>query len=151
VTFLATGEGGDAEMRERIEAHRRTRPPSWSTVEEPLDLQGALAAIPPGDCVIVDCLTLWTSNALARMGADGAEAQARSACDTAAGRAGLTVAVTNEVGMGVVPDSELGRSYRDLLGRVNTTWAAAAERTLLLVAGRAIQLHDPGSLWEASA
>jgi adenosyl cobinamide kinase/adenosyl cobinamide phosphate guanylyltransferase len=140
VTFLATGEAGDEEMAERIERHRAERPADWRTVEEPLRLREAVEAA--GGSLIVDCLSLWVANALeARL---DVEAEATAAADAAAGRAGLTVAVTNEVGMGVVPPTRLGREYRDLLGRVNAIWADAAAEAYLVVAGRALRLERLG-------
>lgn len=140
VVFIATAEAGDEEMGERIERHRRERPASWRTVEEPFELQHALKSVPAQSCVVLDCLTLWVANAIDRLDPAEVEAQAATAARTAALRKGLTVVVTNEVGFGIVPVSELGRAYRDLLGRVNTIWADAAERALLLVAGRAVEL-----------
>lgn len=140
VVFVATGEAGDDEMTARIDQHRRERPPSWQTIEEPLRLRETLETIDEKSCVLVDCLTLWAANALERLGAADAEAQAEAAAAAAATRSGLTIAVSNEVGLGLVPDNPLGRSYRDLLGRVNTLWADAAERTYLLVAGRPLPL-----------
>jgi adenosyl cobinamide kinase/adenosyl cobinamide phosphate guanylyltransferase len=148
VVFLATGEGGDDEMTARINQHRRERPPTWQTIEEPLQLRETLDTIDEKSCVIVDCLTLWAANALERLGATDAETHARAAAATAAARSGLTIAVSNEVGLGLVPDNPLGRSYRDLLGRVNTLWADAAERTYLLVAGRPLPLMRTDALEE---
>jgi adenosyl cobinamide kinase/adenosyl cobinamide phosphate guanylyltransferase len=98
------------------------------------------------ECLIIDCLTLWAANALDRLGAEVAEAQAVSAADVASARRGFTIAVTNEVGLGLVPDNPLGRDYRDLLGRVNAIWAAVADHALLLVAGRALDLEKTDSL-----
>ena len=140
VVFVATGEAGDDEMTARIDQHRRERPTTWQTIEEPLQLRETLERIDEKSCVIVDCLTLWAANALERLGAADAETHAGAAAATAAARSGLTIAVSNEVGLGLVPDNPLGRSYRDLLGRVNTLWAGAAERAYLLVAGRALPL-----------
>jgi adenosyl cobinamide kinase/adenosyl cobinamide phosphate guanylyltransferase len=140
VVFVATGEAGDDEMTARIDQHRRERPPTWQTIEEPVQLRETLETIDEKSCVIVDCLTLWAANALERLGAADAETHAGAAAATAAARSGLTIAVSNEVGLGLVPDNPLGRSYRDLLGRVNTLWADAAARSYLLVAGRALPL-----------
>jgi adenosyl cobinamide kinase/adenosyl cobinamide phosphate guanylyltransferase len=137
VTFLATGEAGDREMAERIERHRAERPAGWRTVEEPLRLREAVEAV--DGCLIVDCLSLWAANAL-EAGLD-VEAEAAAVAAAAATRPGLTVAVTNEVGMGVVPATPLGREYRDLLGRVNAIWADAAGEVYLIVAGRALRLE----------
>jgi adenosyl cobinamide kinase/adenosyl cobinamide phosphate guanylyltransferase len=148
VVFVATGAPGDDEMTARIDQHRRERPPTWQTIEEPLQLRETLATIEETSCVIVDCLTLWAANALERLGAPDAATNAGAAAATAAARSGLTIAVSNEVGLGLVPDNPLGRSYRDLLGRVNRVWADAAERAYLLVAGRALPLAtiDPREL-----
>jgi adenosyl cobinamide kinase/adenosyl cobinamide phosphate guanylyltransferase len=144
VTFVATGEAGDDEMAARIEVHKRERPPGWRTIEEPLDLAGALASVPGGETALVDCLSLWVANALERLGPEEVEKEAGLAAAAAAARPGLTVAVTNEVGMGVVPASPLGRVYRDVLGRVNALWSEAAESAYLVVAGRAIPLERLG-------
>jgi adenosyl cobinamide kinase/adenosyl cobinamide phosphate guanylyltransferase len=132
VTFIATGEAGDDEMAERIERHRLERPQEWRTVEEPVRLVEALASVPPGETAIVDCLSLWVANVL------GSEDEA--AVGAAAARDGLTIAVTNEVGMGIVPDNALARTYRDALGRVNAAWARAADEAYLVVAGRTLEL-----------
>lgn len=141
VVFLATGQAGDAEMAERIARHREERPASWQTIEVPLGLREAIDAAPRESCVILDCLTLWTANALERLGAAEAEVLAAGAAGAAAARQGLTVAVTNEVGLGIVPENPLGRSYRDLLGRVNAIWAERAAEAYLVVAGRALRLE----------
>jgi len=148
VVFLATAQAGDEEMEARIAQHRRERPGSWQTIEEPLDLCEAIEGVNAGHCLIVDCLTLWTANALERVGAEEAEARAVAAADAASARPGPTIAVTNEVGLGLVPDGPPGREYRDLLGRVNAIWAAATDRAFLLVAGRALDLKRADSLAE---
>jgi adenosyl cobinamide kinase/adenosyl cobinamide phosphate guanylyltransferase len=140
VTFVATGEARDAEMAARIDQHRLERPGGWTTVEEPLDLLGSVRRARAGT-LVVDCLSLWAANALEH-GLD-VEGHGADAAGAAAGRAGLTIAVTNEVGLGVVPATALGRRYRDVLGRVNAAWVAAAERALLVVAGRVLELKEP--------
>jgi adenosyl cobinamide kinase/adenosyl cobinamide phosphate guanylyltransferase len=144
VTVVATAEPADDEMRARIEAHRAERPVDWATIEEPLALERALAAAEPAHTVVVDCLTLWVANLLERGdAASDVLASARRAAACAAERPGLTIAVSNEVGMGVVPATPLGRVYRDLLGSVNATWAEAAEEVSLVVAGRVLALASP--------
>jgi adenosylcobinamide kinase / adenosylcobinamide-phosphate guanylyltransferase len=150
VTVVATGQARDAEMAERIARHRAARPAGWETVEEPLELAAALAACGPDTLVVVDCLTLWVSNLL-EQGLTDAEVGARAgaAAAVAAGRTAPTVAVSNEVGSGIVPAEPLARRYRDLLGQVNAVWAAAADRALLLVAGRGLPLTDPLELLDA--
>lgn len=141
VTVIATGQARDDEMARRIAAHRADRPADWTTVEEPADIEGAIAAADTGSALILDCLTLWVSNRLLAGDADDAVcASAVSAADAASARAGLAVAVSNEVGSGIVPDNALARRYADLLGRVNAIWAARADRCALVVAGRVLEL-----------
>jgi adenosyl cobinamide kinase/adenosyl cobinamide phosphate guanylyltransferase len=141
VVYVATGEAGDEEMAERIASHRAERPASWVTVEEPLDLERALHGAATEAAVVVDCLTLWTANALgAGQSAGQIEAAATQTAALAAARPGPTIVVSNEVGMGIVPDSPLARAYRDLLGRVNALFAAEANRACLVVAGRVLEL-----------
>ncbi len=141
-TFLATATAGDDEMAARIERHRAERPGAWTTVEEPVALGAALGSVAADEPVVLDCLSLWVSN-LIEEGRDDAviEAEARAVAHAAAARPGLTVAVSNEVGSGVVPATPVGRRYRDVLGRVNAVWAAEAERALLVVAGRTVELQ----------
>lgn len=132
VTFVATGWAGDEEMAARIERHRAERPPEWATVEEPRELARALRAVPAGETAIVDCLSLWVANLEGAAPAEAAE--------VAAARDGLTIAVTNEVGMGIVPANPSAREYRDELGRVNAQWAEVADEAWLVMAGRKLRL-----------
>jgi adenosylcobinamide kinase / adenosylcobinamide-phosphate guanylyltransferase len=144
VTFIATLVPFDDALRDRASRHREGRP-SWPTIQEPHDLNGALNRAE--GLVILDCLTLWVNNLVFRGDGDNEiEAAAVSAASTAAVRADPTVVVTNEVGLGVHPETELGLRYRDLLGRVNQCWAENADRVLLIVAGRAVALEDPWTL-----
>jgi adenosylcobinamide kinase / adenosylcobinamide-phosphate guanylyltransferase len=141
VTVIATAEAGDEEMAARIRLHRDERPAKWATVEEPLELEAALRGVNDGSAVVVDCLSLWVSNLIGRGDEDGEiETRGRSAAAVAAERDALTIAVSNEVGLGVVPATQLGRRYRDVLGRINTEWAAAADHAALVVAGRQLPL-----------
>lgn len=141
VVVVATAEAREEEMAARIERHRAERPRDWSTLEVPLDVTRALAGAPEEACVVVDCLTLWTSNALEAGWSDEAvERAAGELAGLAAGRSALTLVVSNEVGLGIVPDTPLGRRYRDVHGRVNAVVAAAAERAVLVVAGRTLEL-----------
>jgi adenosylcobinamide kinase/adenosylcobinamide-phosphate guanylyltransferase len=134
VTVVATGEALDEEMAARIAAHRAERPPEWTVVEEPLELAAAIETVPAGETVVIDCLSLWVANVLERGGSlEGAAA-------AAAARPGLTIAVSNEVGLGVVPATPLGRAYRDELGRVNQEWVDASARASFVVAGRELAL-----------
>lgn len=142
VTLIATAEAGDAEMAARIARHQAMRPAGWRTVEAPTELEAAIAAASTDHCVIVDDLTLWVANSF---DAGDLEARAAAAVAAAAGRTEPTLVVSNEVGMGIVPDNALARSYRDALGRVNAMWAAAADRSYFLVAGRLLAL-EPAEL-----
>ena len=147
VRFVATAEPADDDMELRIDHHRRERPEAWTTIEEPIELGDALVAAGDDTLVIVDCLTLWVSNLMyAGRSDDDVRSRAAAASAIAAARSGPVVAVSNEVGMGVHPDTALGRRYRDLLGWVNQTWVAASATSLLLVAGRAVELTDPWQL-----
>ncbi len=134
VVFVATGEGRDEEMAARIDEHRRERPADWTTIEEPLELRAALEAAPAGSTVVVDCLSLWVANLL-EVGREPDDL-----APIAAARAGLTIAVSNEVGLGIVPANALARRFRDVLGRVNAAWVAASDEAYLCVAGRTIGL-----------
>ncbi|TMF26925.1 MAG: bifunctional adenosylcobinamide kinase/adenosylcobinamide-phosphate guanylyltransferase [Chloroflexi bacterium] len=139
VTFIATATADDEEMAERIGRHRAERSSSWTTVEAPLELRDAIAARPADDFLIVDCLTLWVSNLL---GASRLPDDIRDSCDAAAEEMATRdgVVVTNEVGLGIVPANPLARTFRDTLGRVNAAFAMRAERSLLMVAGRSLEL-----------
>jgi adenosylcobinamide kinase/adenosylcobinamide-phosphate guanylyltransferase len=150
VTVVVTGQARDAEMAERIRRHRAERPGGWRTVEAPLELEAALAVAPADALVLLDCLTLWVSNLMERgLTDEQVRRQGGSAAAVAAARAAPTVVVSNEVGAGIVPADARSRRYRDLLGQVNAAWAAAADRALLLVAGRAVPLVDPLAALEA--
>jgi adenosyl cobinamide kinase/adenosyl cobinamide phosphate guanylyltransferase len=144
VIVVATAEARDEEMAERIREHREARPADWEVVEEPAELLAALRRLDDRATIVVDCLSLWVANMLD--GHSDVERQAREAASLAAHREGLTIAVSNEVGLGIVPASALGRRYRDVLGRVNATWAAAADEAAFVVAGRALRLDPAGGL-----
>jgi adenosylcobinamide kinase / adenosylcobinamide-phosphate guanylyltransferase len=140
VVFLATGEARDDEMAARIERHRAERPAHWTTVEEPVRVTEAIDAIDPSACLVVDCLSLWVANLLEHDDAAAIERAAAAAARAAAARDGTTIVVTNEVGLGVVPATPVGRAYRDVLGRVNAMWAQHATEAYLVVAGRVLPL-----------
>lgn len=158
VLYIATATAGDAEMAERIAAHRAARPATWRTIEAPDALAEAVRAnAAPGDVVVVDCLTLWVSNViLGRIGDaevetlvaaqwDAIEAELSAAAvdllATARERDVALILVSNEVGLGVVPPYPLGRRYRDALGRVNQTMARQADSVVLMVAGLPVDLR----------
>jgi adenosylcobinamide kinase/adenosylcobinamide-phosphate guanylyltransferase len=159
VAYVATAVVTDEEMAERIARHRAARPPGWQTIEAAYDLDLRLPAeVPGGACALIDCLSVWLSNELLRRlaGMEAEETIAPSLATAvereqderlerllgwAVGRTGPTIAVSNEVGGGVVPPYPLGRLYRDLLGRANQAVAAAAGAVHLVVAGIAVDLR----------
>jgi adenosylcobinamide kinase / adenosylcobinamide-phosphate guanylyltransferase len=142
VVFIATATAGDDDMETRIKRHQAERPKDWSTIEEPLDLAMAITRTPAEAVVIVDCLTLWVTNLLMlNRTEDEIVDAARRAVDVLVGRTGHSIVVTNEVGLGLVPTTQLGRTFRDALGRVNTLFVAPATTALFLVAGRTLRLE----------
>ena len=148
VTYLATSPTipGDDDLAQRIARHRAERPSTWTTIEEQLDLASALARADT-PVVIVDCLTVWAGNMLHHGHDEQAILDASDAAIAIATNRDLAaVVVSNEVGLGIVPDNELARDSRDLLGRVNQRWVAAADHALFMVAGRALPLREPREL-----
>jgi len=139
--YVATAEARDDEMAERIAAHRARRGAGWQTVEAPHDLAEALKTTPAGGAMLVDCLTLWLSN-LMQSGLD-IEAQMARLQEALAGRAGPTVLVSNEVGLGIVPDNAFARRFRDSQGILNQRLATQATRVVMMVAGLPILVKSP--------
>lgn len=143
VTYVATARALDADMSDRIARHRAERPPTWRTEEAPLQLGATLARLPSATVVVIDCLTLWLSNALLL---DFVEEQPRAPLatwnaeraafiDWLASYAGDVVIVSNEVGSGIVPVSALARRFQDEQGWLNQAVARICERVDLVVAG----------------
>jgi len=136
--YVATAEAGDAEMAERIAAHQTRRGSGWRTIEAPHDVASVLAS--DGGTILIDCLTLWLSNRmLAGADMDAEIAGLETALDVHLSPA---VLVSNEVGLGIVPDNELARRFRDLQGRLNQRIVARADRVVLMVAGLPIVVKD---------
>jgi adenosylcobinamide kinase/adenosylcobinamide-phosphate guanylyltransferase len=130
--YVATGQAFDAEMEDRIARHRADRGEGWTTVEAPHDLAGAIASIPDRPA-LVDCLTLWVSNRL--LAEADVEAEGATLVRALRARTTPTVIVSNEVGLGIVPDNPLSRRFRDLAGRLHQSVASEADRVHLVVAG----------------
>ena len=137
--YLATAEALDDEMKARVAEHRDRRGEIWQTVEEPLDLVDALTAnADPARPILVDCLTLWLSNLMGAGRDIDAETAALAARLQDIG--GPVVLVSNEVGLGFVPDNEFARSFRDHAGRLNQAVAEVADRVLFVAAGLPLTL-----------
>ncbi|MDP8306411.1 MAG: bifunctional adenosylcobinamide kinase/adenosylcobinamide-phosphate guanylyltransferase [Candidatus Chlorobium antarcticum] len=142
--FLATAQAFDREMEERIQKHRNERGTGFTTIEEPLYLSRALQEVPVGtDVVLVDCLTVWTGNLMHKFGEEAAEMierETEALIDMLQSSPCSIVLVSNEVGMGIVPENAMARNFRDLAGIVNQKVAAAATEAYLLCSGLPIQL-----------
>ncbi|MGX8013338.1 bifunctional adenosylcobinamide kinase/adenosylcobinamide-phosphate guanylyltransferase [Mesorhizobium sp. ORM8.1] len=131
--YIATAQAYDDEMRERIALHRSRRGLGWVTIDAPLDLVEAIEALPDHQPVLIDCLTLWLTN---HMLADhDAEIECRRLTDALSRPRGPWFVVSNEVGLGIVPDNALARRFRDAAGRLNQQVAAVADSVLMMVAG----------------
>lgn len=143
VLFVATGRITDPEMAARVRLHRRRRPPSWVTVEEPGDLIAAVGSSgkPPGG-VIIDCLTFWVNNLLFENGMDRT-AVLRKAEKTACflrDHASRILVVSNELGMGIIPAEPESREFRRIAGEVNQLFAACSEKAFFVVSGIPIRI-----------
>ena len=135
LALLATAEAFDDEMRDRIHRHQQDRGPEWTTIEEPLHVSEAIAAHAPYfDALVVDCLTLWLTNLLL---ADHSMLQSAAQCliEAASSTRKPVILVTNEVGCGLVPETALGRRFRDEAGRLNQSIAQAASEVHWTVFG----------------
>jgi len=143
-TYIATAEAGDAEMAARTAHHKSRRSAFWRTVEEPLALPATiLAEADPARPILIDCLTLWLSNLMGagRVVEHETEALIGALRDTR----GPVVLVANEVGLGLVPETALGRAFRDAAGRLNQAVAAQADRVVFVAAGLPLVLKGAAS------
>jgi len=137
VAFVATCDGLDREMRERIKKHRACRPRHWTTFEKNKDIASALDSMQNDfDCVIIDCLTLWVSNLLlAKNKEEKILQEAVAILASLKKKKARTIIVSNEVGLGLVPANRLGRKFRDIAGRVNQLAAGEADEVFFIVSG----------------
>jgi adenosylcobinamide kinase/adenosylcobinamide-phosphate guanylyltransferase len=141
VVYVATAYSLDEEMKRRIERHRKSRPASWKTIEERIDISRILAKLGKASVVIIDCLTILISNLL--LSGKGEVAILRKMKElfrTLKKRKFTTLIVSNEVGMGIVPENRLGRSFRDIAGQTNQIVAELADDVYLLEAGIPVKI-----------
>jgi len=139
--YVATAQARDDEMAERIAAHRARRDLGWQTVEAPHAIAEAIEAATAGSAILVDCLTLWLSNLME--GDFDVAAQTARLQQALSRRVGPVVLVSNEVGLGIVPDNALVRRFRDLQGTLNQTLAARSSRVIMMVAGIPVAVKSP--------
>jgi len=152
--FVATAEAGDADMAERIGRHRRERSGAWRTVEAPVKLVSALGALAGGDAdtVVVDCITLWLANLQLGGESDGQIlGEVAALVRLIATRPFDLALVSNEVGLGVHPDTPAGLRFRELLGHANQRLAAVCDRVVLMVAGLPLVIKEQGERRTARA
>jgi adenosylcobinamide kinase/adenosylcobinamide-phosphate guanylyltransferase len=151
VTYVATAQALDEEMQHRISLHRAERPATWHTLEAPVNLAQALAGQDAHAILVIDCMTLWLSNALLRDFRDDAPTAALPAWDAErsaflqwlSGRRGEVLLISNEVGAGIVPVAPVSRRFQDEQGRLNQALAALCEQVTLVVAGLAVPIKPP--------
>ena len=144
--YLATAEVLDEELALRVENHKKARGPEWQTVEEPLGIVEKIAAYgDKAEAILLDCLTLWLTNLLLKWDDDSKVMdEVKRLAGTLKQVQATLIVVTNEVGMGIVPDNPLGRRFRDLSGITNQVMAKAADTAVFMVSG--IPLFLKGAL-----
>jgi adenosylcobinamide kinase / adenosylcobinamide-phosphate guanylyltransferase len=144
ITVIATGTAEDEEMAARIAAHRAKRPAHWCVIEEPLRLSSALPrAATAESVVIVDCLTLWVTNLLCHADPQLLETEIEALISILPGLPGTQVLVTNEVGLGIMPISDLARRFGDVAGNLHQRLAAICDCVVLMVAGLPLTVKSP--------
>ncbi|MFZ1813742.1 MAG: bifunctional adenosylcobinamide kinase/adenosylcobinamide-phosphate guanylyltransferase [Rhizobiaceae bacterium] len=140
--YIATGRAFDTEMEQRIALHRQRRESLWTTVEEPFDLAGVIGReVSRSRCLLVDCLTLWVTNLM--LEGKAVEKEVDRLAETLAQVTGPVVVVSNEVGLGIVPDNAMAREFRDLAGHANQRVARIAQRAIFVAAGLPLVLKGP--------
>jgi adenosylcobinamide kinase/adenosylcobinamide-phosphate guanylyltransferase len=139
---IATATAGDPEMAERIARHKAERDKSWDVIEQPISVRSAIRnAARPDRIVLLDCLTLWISNLMAER--REIDIEISGLVGTLQNAAGPVIIISNEVGLGIVPENPLARAFRDHLGRANQAVAAVAECAVFMAAGIPIVLKGP--------
>ncbi len=136
--YIATSQALDSEMEVKIAKHQQDRGPDWQTIEAPLDIEEALAQVSANSIVLIDCLTLWLSNQM-HVDAD-IDAEVTNLLTVLSASLNPVICVSNEVGMGLVPDTPLGRQFRDAQGRLNRKIAEQADLAVFVAAGLPLTL-----------
>lgn len=141
VVFIATADATaialDKEMRARIDDHKKSRPKTWKTIEAPLDVAGAVSSLNgKGGLILIDCVTLFVSNLFSKkMSEERIELEGKKVLKALQGSKKNAVIVTNELGMGIVPENAVSRKFRDIHGRMNQFFAGAADEVYFMVSG----------------
>ncbi len=139
--FVATGEALDDEMRTRVALHREERGPDFRTIEEPREIVAALSRVDTADVVVIDCMTLWLSNLMLEGLSDASiVARVNDLCEALVQRRFHALIVTNEVGLGIVPENALARRFRDVVGRSHQRLGAVADEVYFGVMGQLLRL-----------
>jgi adenosylcobinamide kinase/adenosylcobinamide-phosphate guanylyltransferase len=142
--FIATGEPIDDEMTERIERHQRERGDRWDTIEEPVRVSEAIEGAASYDVILLDCMTLWLSQIAYKNGEAVSEAEVlkeiTTLADTCTAAPATVIAVSNELGMGIIPDNPVARKFSDLSGHMNRIMAAHADEAVLVVSGIPVKI-----------
>lgn len=142
--YVATAQALDEEMKKRIEKHKRERTAEWHAIEEPLQIAGIIKDISGKyDVILLDCLTLWLSNLM--MNNKGIEKEIKLLCSALHAAPCTLFVVSNEVGMGIVPENEMARRFRDMAGALNQKVAEIADEVYMVVAGIPVKIKQKNS------
>ena len=136
--YIATAQVLDDEMAKKVARHQKTRGTGWTTIEEPLDISGALGRLGPRQPVLIDCATLWLTNVI--LGKHDVDDASDAFLQAVTAFGGSVVVVSNEVGQGIVPDNALSRQFRNAQGRLNQQIAAQADLVVAVMAGLPLTL-----------
>ena len=150
IAFIATGQAGDEEMQRRIQMHKQDRPQEWTTIEEPLDVASAIDTAKGHDTLIIDCITLLLSNLICST--DNLEdiswipERIEKLIESAKRFSGMVIIISNEVGMGIVPENKLAREFRDLAGKANQMIASSAGQVYICFSGIPVLIKGSGEI-----
>lgn len=143
VAFIATAVAEDDEMKRRITLHKKSRPQEWTTVEEPLNLSKAIESVYDHDVIIIDCITLYLNNLISNDGTIDDEfmlLKIKKMIESAKRFHGTIIIISNELGMGIVPENRLAREFRDVAGKANQMIAESADKVYVCFSGIPVQI-----------